>query len=157
MSKGKRSINVNQTMRVLLVSWMVLFLVSVAAWAERMAVSVPEANMRSGPGMQYDSLWKAEQFTPVEVMDKDPTGEWLFFKDFEGTKAWVSKSLVGKIDSVITKNDLCNIRKEPSTNADVIFKAERGVPFKVVKRQKDWIQIQHADGDIGWIHKDLVW
>jgi SH3-like domain-containing protein len=156
MNNGKKFMNSKSAMQILFVSWIILFNGS-AAWAERMAVSVPEANMRSGPGMQYDALWKAEQYTPLEVIDKDPTGEWLFFKDFEGTKAWVKKSLVGKIDSVITKNDLCNIRKDPSTNADVIFKAERGVPFKVVKRQKDWIQIQHADGDIGWIHKDLVW
>jgi SH3-like domain-containing protein len=157
MSNGKNFMKLDRKMQVLLVSWIILFLGSTVAGAERMAVSVPEANMRSGPGMQYDALWKAEQFTPLDVMDKDPTGEWLFFKDFEGTKAWVNKSLVGKIDTVITKNDLCNIRKEPSTNADVMFKAERGVPFKVVKRQKEWIQIQHADGDIGWINKDLVW
>ena len=157
MSNGKYFMKLNRKMQVLLVLWIILFLGTTAAGAERMAVSVPEANMRSGPGMQYDALWKAEQFTPLEVMDKDTTGEWLFFKDFEGTKAWVNKLLVGKIDTVITKNDLCNIRKEPSTNADVMFKAERGVPFKVVKRQKEWIQIQHADGDIGWINKDLVW
>jgi len=157
MSNGEKFIYLNRAMHVVLVSWMILFLGSSAAWAERLAVSVPEANMRSGPGMQYDALWKAEQYTPLEVIDKDPTGEWLYFKDFEGTKAWVNKSLVGKIDCVITKNDLCNIRKDPSTNGDVLFKAERGVPFKVVKRQKDWIQIQHTDGDIGWIHKDLVW
>lgn len=157
MSNGEKFIHLNRAMHVVLVSWMILFLGSAAAWAERLAVSVPEANMRSGPGMQYDALWKAEQYTPLEVIDKDPTGEWLYFKDFEGTKAWVNKSLVGKIDCVITKNDLCNIRKDPSTNGDVLFKAERGVPFKVVKRQKDWIQIQHTDGDIGWIHKDLVW
>jgi SH3-like domain-containing protein len=157
MSNGEKFIHLNGVMCLVLISWMILFFGVAPAWAERMAVSVPEVNMRSGPGMQYDALWKAEQYTPLDVLDKDPTGEWLYFKDFEGTKAWINKSLVGKIDSVITKNDLCNIRKEPTTNADVMFKAERGVPFKVIKRQKDWIQIQHADGDIGWIHKDLVW
>jgi SH3-like domain-containing protein len=157
MNNGETMIQLDRVMRVMLVSWMILFLGSAAAWAERLAVNVPEANMRSGPGMQYDALWKAEQYTPIEVIDKDPTGEWIFFKDFEGTKAWINKSLVGKIDCVITKNDLCNIRKDPNTNADIILKAERGVPFKVIKRQKDWIQIQHTDGEIGWIHKDLVW
>lgn len=129
-------------------------------WAERVAVNVPEANMRSGPGMQYDTLWKAEQYTPLEVLEKDKTGEWIFFKDFEGTKAWVNKSLVSKMDTVITKlakQETCNIRKEPNANSDVLFKVERGVPFKVLKRQNDWIRVQHTDGDIGWIHKDLVW
>ena len=157
MSNWKNLNNFKLSVLIFMTSFLMVVLGISAAWAERLAVNVPEANMRSGPGMQYDALWKAEQYTPLEVLDKDKTGEWIFFKDFEGTKAWVNKSLVTKMDTVITKQDMCNILKDPNTNSDVIFKAERGVPFKVIKRQKDWIQVQHADGDIGWINKDLVW
>ncbi|MGD8882880.1 MAG: SH3 domain-containing protein, partial [Desulfobacterales bacterium] len=34
---------------------------------------------------------------------------------------------------------------------------EKGIPFKVLKRENNWIHIEHADGDKGWIHKSLVW
>ena len=136
---------------------LIIFLGTSPAWAERVAVSVPEVNMRSGPGTQYDVLWKAEKYTPLEVLERDKTGDWIFFKDFEGTKAWIHKSLVDKTNTVITKKDLCNVRKEPTTNADILFKTERGVPFKVLKKKNEWLQVQHADGDIGWIYTNLVW
>jgi SH3-like domain-containing protein len=31
------------------------------------------------------------------------------------------------------------------------------VPFKVLKKEGEWIRIVHADGDEGWIHRNLVW
>jgi len=38
-----------------------------------------------------------------------------------------------------------------------LFTVERGVPFKVLKRNGNWIRIEHADGEIGWIYNSLVW
>lgn len=128
-----------------------------AAHAERLAVSANVANVRSGPGTGYDVLWQAEQYTPIEVIEKDKTGSWYYFKDFEGTKAWVYKTLVDKIDTVIVKKDRCNIRTGPSTDDHILFRAEKGVPFKVLQRKGEWLQIRHADGEIGWMHQMLVW
>ena len=128
-----------------------------AAHAERLAISASVANIRSGPGTQYDVLWQAEQYTPIEVLNRDQTGSWYYFKDFEGTRAWVANSLVEKIDSVIVKRDRVNIRSGPSTNEHIVFRAEKGVPFRVLQRKGDWLQIQHADGETGWMHQMLVW
>ena len=123
--------------------------------AERLAVSAPVANIRSGPGTGHNVLWKVEQYFPVLVIEK--SGEWYRFEDFEGDKGWVHQSLVGKIPAVITRNDTSNIRSGPGTNNPVLFSVEKGIPFKVLKRKDKWIQIEHADGDKGWIHKSLVW
>ena len=125
------------------------------ALAERLAVSAPVANIRSGPGTRHTVVWKVEQYFPLLVIDK--SGEWYQFKDFEGDIGWVHKSLVSKIPAVITKNDQCNIRSGPGTNHDILFTVEKGIPFKVLKRQGSWIHIEHSDGDKGWIHKALVW
>ena len=135
----------------------VLFFSTLAIAGERLAVSVSVANIRSGPGQNYEVLWQTEKYTPVEVLEKDQSGEWYYFQDYEGTKAWIHKNLVRDIDTVITKTGLCNIRSGPGTNHDLQFQAEKGVPFKVLKRQGEWIQIKHADGDTGWIHQKLVW
>ena len=125
------------------------------AHAERLAVSASVANVRSGPGTQHGIIWKIEKYHPVFIINKsDP---WYQFKDFEGDQGWVHKSLVGKIKTVITKGDVSNIRSGPGTKYKVLFKVEKGIPFKVLKRQDHWIQIQHADGDEGWIHASLVW
>ena len=125
------------------------------ASAERLAVSAPVANIRSGPGTKHNVLWKVEKYFPLRIIEK--SGEWYHFEDFEGDKGWVHKSLVRKISAVITKNDACNIRSGPGTSNKIIFTVEKGIPFKVLKRKGSWIQIEHADGDKGWIHKSLVW
>ncbi|MGD9055357.1 MAG: SH3 domain-containing protein [Desulfobacterales bacterium] len=139
-------------------SLMILLLIlgfSATAFAERLAVSAPVANIRSGPGTRHNVLWKVEKFFPLLVIDK--SGEWYQFKDFEGDRGWVHRSLVDKTPSVITKNDKCNIRSGPGTNHNILFTVEKGIPFKVIKRKGSWIHIEHSDGDKGWIHKALVW
>ena len=75
----------------------------------------------------------------------------------EGDEGWIHGKLLGKEATVITRTDMVNIRSGPGTQHDIVFKAERGVPFRVLKRQGDWVRIQSADGDKGWIHKKLVW
>jgi len=69
----------------------------------------------------------------------------------------VHKSLVGKISTVITNNDECNIRSGPGTDNPVILTVGKGIPWKILDHKGSWIQIEHADGDKGWIHKSLVW
>lgn len=136
----------------------IIIALSTACYAERLSVSAPFANIRSGPGSGgYDILWKAEQYYPIEVIEKK--GAWYHFQDFEGDKGWISKSLVGKEFTVITKNEKSNIRSGPGTGGkyEILFTVEKGVPFKVLKQEGDWYNVQHADGDQGWIHKSLVW
>ena len=141
--------------------WLMFFLVLMfcgSAAAERLAISASVANIRSGPGTEgYDVLWKAEKYYPIEVLEK--RGVWYRFKDFEGDKGWVHKSLVGNIPSVITKKDQCNFRSGPGTAAEysILFTLEKGVPFKILEKKGDWLHVQHADGDKGWLYKSLVW
>lgn len=126
------------------------------AWAERMSVKAGKANIRSGPGTdKFDILWEVERYHPLEVIRKQ--GQWVYFRDFEGDNGWIHRKLLGTASTVITRNDLVNIRSGPGTQHDIVFKAERGVPFRVLKRQGDWLHIQSTDGDKGWIHKKLVW
>ena len=139
---------------VIMLFFIVIF--SDAAYAkERLAVSVSIANIRSGPGTNYDTLWQVYKYYPIKVIKK--SGSWILFVDFEGDKGWVKNTLVGKIPSVITIKEDCNIRSGPGTKYDIVFKTERGVAFKVIKEKGSWIYVQHADGDKGWIYKPLVW
>ena len=135
--------------------FLLIMLLAGAASAERLAVSAPVANIRSGPGTNHNVLWKVEKYFPLQVIEK--AGQWYHFKDFEGDRGWVHQSLVSKISAVITKNDTCNIRSGPATSNKIIFTVEKGIPFRVLKREGSWIYIEHADGDKGWIHKSLVW
>ena len=122
---------------------------------ERLSLTAGIANIRSGPGMEYDVLWQVEQYHPFIIIEKK--GDWYKIKDFENDVAWLNKSLLGKIEGVVTIKNKCNIRSKPGTKSQVLFTVEKGVPFKVLERKENWIKIEHADGDVGWIYKTLVW
>ncbi len=122
---------------------------------ERLSVTSTVANIRSGPGTNHEVLWQLEKYHPLIILEKK--GRWYHFKDFEDDSAWVHESLVGKMDTVISIKTNCNVRSGPGPNHDVIFMVEKGVPFKVLQRKGNWVKIEHADGDRGWIYKSLVW
>lgn len=125
------------------------------ALAERLAVGSSVANIRSGPGTKYEIIWKVGQYHPLEIVEK--SGNWFRFKDFEGDTGWIHKSLVRKLPTLITTRPVCNVRSGPGTGYDIRFTVEKGVPFKQLKARGAWIQVEHADGDRGWIHQSLVW
>ena len=85
------------------------------------------------------------------------SGSWYQFRDFEEDAGWVHKSLVGNVKAVITKKDLCNVRSKPSTKEKILFTVEKGIPFKVLKTRGQWLNVEHGDGDKGWIHDSLIW
>jgi len=125
------------------------------AAAQRKAVTAPTANIRSGPGTNYEIIWKVEKYHPIQVVET--SGAWYQFRDFENDRGWIHQSLTGDLDTVITNRDDCNIRSGPGTSYDVVFKVEKGIPFKVIERKDKWVHLEHEDGDRGWIHEALVW
>ena len=133
---------------------LVIFCSSIV-WAERLAVSNPIANIRSGPGLKYDILWKVRKYHPLLILEK--SGKWFHFRDFEGDEGWIHRSLLSRIPTVITKIKKCNIQEGPGTSFKILSTVGKGIPFKIIKHKGNWLNIQHADGDKGWIHRSLVW
>jgi SH3-like domain-containing protein len=123
--------------------------------AARWAVSVEKGNIRSGPGPEFDVIWQVEKYYPVDVIDRK--GDWRYFRDLDGDEGWINASILNKTETVVVKRNSCNIRSGPGTKYKVAFIAEKGIPFKVLKRKEHWILIEHADGDKGWILDSLVW
>jgi SH3-like domain-containing protein len=133
----------------------ILFAAVPAVSAERLSVSAPLANIRSGPGTTHDILWQIEKFHPIQVLKT--SGDWYYFRDFEGDEGWIHLSLVQKIPSLITIQEACDIRSGPGTSFPTLYTVGKGIPFKILEQKGNWYLIQHADGDKGWIHKSLVW
>lgn len=126
-----------------------------ALGGERLAVSTPTANIRNGPGTNFDLVWQAEQYYPVTVLEKKD--KWYKIQDFEGDIGWLHSSVLDKTATVIVKSDNANVRSGPGTDAPVAFPVNKGVPFKTLQTKGDWINIRHVDGDEGWIHRSLIW
>lgn len=141
--------------RLVLIIAVLFLLPSAGAASEYISVKVTVANIRSEPSESGDLLWKVEAYHPLLVLEKK--GDWYHFKDFEGDVGWISATLVNHDESVITVKDDCNVRSGPGTQYDILFKAEGGIPFKVLKKKGSWLNVLHTDGDRGWIHKSLVW
>jgi len=142
------------------VGWAALFflvmLVAAPAWAEeRLAVHVSLAKVRSGPGDDYPWIWKVERYHPVLVLET--SGAWHRISDFEGDQGWIKQTQASKIPAVITVRPVCNIRPGPGTKNAPLFTVGKGIPFKQIGKKGNWLQVAHADGDRGWIHKSLVW
>ncbi len=123
--------------------------------AERMAVAAGTANVRSGPGTKNDQLWQVEKYYPVMVVEKK--GGWCRIKDFEGDEGWIEASLLDKTNTVIVRVPKCNVRSGPGTEHETLFSVTKGIPFKVLQTKGQWLQVEHADGDSGWVMKNLVW
>ncbi|MBW1712521.1 MAG: SH3 domain-containing protein [Deltaproteobacteria bacterium] len=125
------------------------------AWAEMLSVKVSKCNFREGPSVKNPVAFTAKRHYPVKVVKRK--GGWLRVVDFEGDKAWVLGRLLGKIRAVVIKINKANIRQKPTTKSKVLFTAPKGAAFKVIKKEGNWLLVQHADGDRGWVHKSLTW
>lgn len=133
-----------------------LFFITSSAFAgDHWSVSGNVANIRSGPGTDHMVFYQAEKYYPLNILQKK--GNWYEVKDYEGDTGWIHKSLISNIPSVITIKSKCNIRSGSSTENEILFVAKKGVPFQIIKRKGNWINIRHSEGYEGWIHQSLVW
>ena len=155
MKRLNIEVSIKNIKAMLAITLVLLIFPGVVFAQERLSLTAGIANIRSGPGTEYDVLWQVEQYHPFIIIEKK--GDWYKIKDFENDEAWLYKSLIGKIEAVITIKEKCNIRSKPDTKSQVLFTVEKGVPFRVLERKENWIKIEHADGDVGWIYKTLVW
>ena len=140
---------------ILLLFTVVLFSSGNAMCEERCSIKAKLANVRSSPKIDGEVLWKIEMYYPIIVVEKKEG--WIKFKDFENDTGWINGTLVDKTPSVITLKDKCNVRKGPGQDQPLAFTVERGVPFKVLEKKDEWVKVQHADGDTGWISRSLLW
>ena len=134
---------------------LLVLLLAGQADAKRLAVGVAKANIRSGPGTDHEILWSVGKYYPFDIVKK--SGNWYKVRDFEDDEGWVYGSLLEQIPAVIVKRPLVNVRNGPGTTFRVLFQAEKGVSFKRLAKKEDWFKVQHSDGEVGWIHKSLVW
>ncbi|MDD3991481.1 MAG: SH3 domain-containing protein [Desulfobacteraceae bacterium] len=141
--------------RLLLAAVTVWLMAAGLAQAERLAVKAPKANVRVGPGTEHAVVWQAERYYPVKVIERK--GPWCRFEDFEGDRGWLHQSLLDKQETGVTKKNDSNLRAGPGTDHPVVMVVHAGVPFKVLRREGQWLRVEHADGETGWLAGSLVW
>ncbi len=126
--------------------------------AEALCIKEKRANLRKGPGLNYEKLWEVFKYMPFTQLSKK--GEWLRIKDIDGDIYWVHKRLTTKsYRCAVIKQNKTNLREGPGTK----FKRVRWGPvdkyfsMKVLKIKNDWVRVVDAVGDKAWVYRPLVW
>jgi len=128
------------------------------SFADALCVTVPEANLRSGPGTQYERTWEVFKYMPFKKLSQK--GDWYKVQDVDGDKHWIYRKLVrDKFDCAVVKADKANIRKGPGVRYQKkhFSPALKYAAFKVLKRKGDWVKVLDEFGDSGWIFRKLLW
>ncbi len=128
------------------------------ASADALCISERRANLRQGPGLNYDKLWEVYRYMPFRQLGRK--GEWLRVQDLDGDIYWVHRRLTTKsFKCAVIKKNKINLRRGPGTK----YKKVKGIPgekyysMKVLKVKGNWVQVVDAWGDKAWIYKPLVW
>ncbi|MEW6678328.1 MAG: SH3 domain-containing protein [Pseudomonadota bacterium] len=137
---------------------MVLPILSAPAIASPVCVSVPEANLRQGPGTQFEKSWEVFKYMPFRQVGQQ--GDWLQVEDLDGDKHWIYRPLVSDgIKCAVVKSKEANVRNGPGTQhaKSALSPVERYYSFRITSQKGDWVQVEDEVFNAGWVHKSLLW
>ena len=115
------------------------------------------AVLYDAPSTAAGKLAVAGSGLPLEVVVDTET--WVKVRDYTGRLAWIEKSALGGPRKVMVKADTAAIRQQPRADADIVFRAARGVLLEVTGKPDayGWLPVKHADGLTGWVPVQEVW
>jgi len=125
-----------------------------------LCVKVPKANLRTGPGTNYEIGWTVYKYMPLEKVGVSLSGNWYAVKDLDNTVLWIHRNLVTtQYRCIVVNTEKVNVRKGPDTGYQKRFDTpmEKYYSARILNRKGNWIKIIDGDNDTGWIHKDYLW
>jgi SH3-like domain-containing protein len=140
--------------------FLVILLVQISCSAEALCVIAQKANIRSGPGTQYEVIWQVYKYMPLEKAGESSPGGWFAVKDVDGDVNWISKNLVtNNFRCAVVKKTAVNVREKPGVRYGKTqwSPAEKYYSFRVLQRKGSWVKVKNEWGEIGWVHKDYLW
>ena len=126
--------------------------------ADALCVTVSEANLRSGPGTNYDKTWEVYKYMPLRKVGQK--GDWYKVKDVDGDSHWIYKKLVSaSVHCAVVRKSTANVRTGPGTNYPKVnwSPVEHYYSFRRIGSKGDWIKVKDEAGDTGWVAKSLLW
>lgn len=126
------------------------------AMAENMlSVTAEQVNVRSGPGAEYDVVWAAARYYPLEVLDRD--GNWLQVSDYENEEGWIYRSLLAAVPAVVVVSKKANVREGPGLEHETLWVLDKEYSLKVLEAEGAWLKVSDGGEVSGWIHKSVTW
>jgi SH3-like domain-containing protein len=145
-----------------LVLWLVyavLFL-SAPVYCDALCVKASVANVRSGPGTEYERVWQIYRFTPLRKVGLSTSGDWYAVRDVDGDVSWIHKTLVtGEYHCATVKSETVNVRTGPGRNYPRKFSepARKYDSFRILGKKGAWIKVKDEWNNAGWVHSHYLW
>ncbi len=127
--------------------------------ANALCVKAEKANIRVGPGTNYQKGWTVYKYFPLKKVGVSLSGDWYAVEDIDGDVFWAHKGLVTNgYRCAAVKCDRVNVRSGPGAKYRKRFSkpAEKYDCFKVLERKGAWMKVKDANNNSGWIHQDCV-
>ena len=163
----KGGVNTMKKLSKILAAWLVLtlcmttFAATTALAAQKVTVTSDEANLRSGPGLDYgikEPLEEGDKATYLDSKKKDDRGVVWYKVNYDGTKGWIS-SRVSKLSSsgkTVKTTGSVHIRASASRSGKILGAVGKGVKLSYRgKTAKDsrgvkWYAVTYK-GKKGWV------
>jgi len=121
-------------------------------WA---SLASDEVNLRTGPGKRYPIDWVLKKkHLPVEITKEFDS--WRFIREPEGATGWVQRFMVASSRTGLVTQNEQPLYKNPSDNAAVVAKLQKGVITHLKTCQADWCKVKVEDFE-GWLPKKILW
>ncbi len=87
------------------------------------------------------------------------SGAWVKVRGPDGRLAWIEQDALGGDRTVLVKRGTVTVWRQPSKDAEAVFRARAGVVLKLTGKADayGWLPVQHPDGLAGWIPASEVW
>jgi SH3-like domain-containing protein len=128
-----------------------------AAWALEYRSTAGAALLYDAPSTAAGKVAVAGSGLPLEVVVE--TGAWIKVRDHSGRLAWIEKSALGTIKTIMVTRESSVIRQQPRADAEVAFRAARGVLLELAGEAdtNGWLPVRHANGLAGWLPVNEAW
>jgi cell wall-associated NlpC family hydrolase len=132
------------------------------------AVAADSANVRNGPGTNYDTIAELPAGTPLQVLAQYEG--WYQARSNDGRMVWVAAELLN-LDAVVADflpqattipapppakvglvaEQQLNLRDGPGIDYVGMTKLDAGAQLDLLARYNDWFQVQTPEGRVGWV------
>lgn len=94
---------------------------------------------------------------PLEVVVT--TDGWVKVRDPGGRLAWIEQAALSGARRVMVQADVSLVRKQPRADAELVFRATRGVLLELGSETgaPGWVPVRHGKGLVGWVPLGEVW
>jgi uncharacterized protein YgiM (DUF1202 family) len=136
---------------------MLIFLAGViSASAEMGAVSDDLAEIRNAPSFSQSFVTiLAPLHYPLYI--HEAKGDFYMVSDYLNNSGWIEKSKINRTRTVVVNTKNSSLHSGPGSDYPLLFKAQEGVAFKVLRQDGNWVQVENENGMTGWLSLNQVW